>query len=75
MEIEALKQKNDTLMAVLQDMNQSGGTTGVYSFLLSISWPTIIAYFQSVFSKNNVTYMVFYPPVLLGGMIKSYVTL
>jgi hypothetical protein len=22
-----------------------------------------------------VTYMVFYPPVLLGGMIKSYITL
>jgi hypothetical protein len=25
--------------------------------------------------KDNVTYMVFYPPVLLGGMIKSYITL
>jgi hypothetical protein len=23
----------------------------------------------------NVTCMVFYPPVLLGGMIKSYITL
>jgi hypothetical protein len=25
--------------------------------------------------KANVSYMVFYPPVVLGGMIQSYITL